>query len=152
MAIIARGQVARVSGTVTDSTGLPIARVQLTFSPNGAETFTDSAGQFALPPLRVGAYRLIIRRIGFDPMYGDATVQRAGEVSLSIVMRRSSVDPVRLDAMTINATAPASPELAGFYERRAQGIGEFIGPEQLEQRAGSPMSNILRSFATGSST
>lgn len=140
-------QYATVSGTVADSAGHSIPGVQLRFSPNGAEATTDSSGHFALPPLRAGAYHVVFRRIGFYPLYGDAAIQMPDAIRLSIVMRPTGLDPIRLDAMTIYATAPA-PELADFYERRAAGPGEFITPEQLSARAGSPMSNILRSYAT----
>jgi len=141
-------QQAVVSGTVTDSAGRALSRVQLVLTPNGAEALTDSAGHFALPPLRLRAYHLTIRRIGFDPLYGDAQLQKPGEVILSIVMRPSGVDLVRLDAVTIRAEAPTSSEMAGFYERRATETGEFITPEQLARRVGSPMSAVLRSFTT----
>src|SRR5215469_3932750 len=67
---VAHGQaVGTILGTVTDNTGavLPGATVQITNIANGIaqNTVTSSAGDYTVPFLRPGQYRVIFKANGF---------------------------------------------------------------------------------------
>ena len=72
-----------VSGTVTDQTGAAIANAQVTAVENGtnakAETKTDSAGQYVLPFLAPGQYRVTVRADGFQQAVRSSVELGSGE-------------------------------------------------------------------------
>ena len=74
-----------ITGQVVDGvSGDPIPGVAVTFAPRGSdpqpglELETDSAGQFTVPSIAVGSYRLELAHPLYNPAVGDFTVMRAG--------------------------------------------------------------------------
>ena len=77
-----------VAGTVVDESGMPIQGVAV--SPLGAGFIARSAerGQFQLPALTSGTYRVVARRTGFVPDTVQVELAPDDSVSLWIVLRR----------------------------------------------------------------
>ena len=74
-----------ITGQVVDGvTGDPIPGVAVTFASRGSdpkpdfELETDSAGQFTVPSIAVGSYRLELAHPLYNPAVGDFMVMRAG--------------------------------------------------------------------------
>ena len=55
---------ATISGTITDSTGVPLAGVAVSLAEIG--TYTDADGQYALTNLSSGSYTLVISAFGYQ--------------------------------------------------------------------------------------
>jgi Carboxypeptidase regulatory-like domain len=145
--LLAQRPTGTLRGVVTDSRSLPVSGVRVVVGPNGIEATSDSLGRFVVSGLPLGVHPLSIRRIGFAPLFADIDLRRAGETVANITLEPLTA-AISLDTVRIVANGAVSPELEGFYERRATGIGQFIMRETLDQRSGSTLSEVLRSRAT----
>lgn len=79
---------AKLKGQVVDTQGAPVASVQVSVVPRGAEpAMTDAQGQFSLAPLRPNlSYGLRVTQKGFDQV--DRVIARPGGEPVRIVVRR----------------------------------------------------------------
>ena len=104
---VAHGQaVGTILGTVTDNTGavLPGASVQVTNVANGItqNTMTSSAGDYTVPFLRPGQYKLTFKATGFGEfVVNDVTLVVAQEARVNAVMKPGTV------AQTVQVNAGA---------------------------------------------
>ena len=130
-----------VAGTVVDESGMPIQGVAV--SPLGAGFIARSAerGQFQLPALTSGTYRVVARRTGFVPDTVQVELAPDDSVSLWIVLRRIVV---QLRSVVVDADY-AAPRLAAFEERRHRSFGgHFVTRPDIEAQAPSETSDLLR--------
>jgi len=124
-----------VRGTVVDSatsTPVPQATVEL-LRGDGQRVARDQSngrGEFQLRARNAGEYRIQVRRIGFRPF--DSTLTVAGDTALALTVAQN---PVEL--ATLGVTADMYPYLktSGFLDRMAVGVGTFIDPARVEQKA-----------------
>ncbi|MGA2737665.1 MAG: carboxypeptidase-like regulatory domain-containing protein, partial [Bryobacteraceae bacterium] len=89
--------VAEVSGTVTDPTGAAIAGAAVTMTETDKRvvrsTVTDSLGNYALPELPVGPYRLEVRASGFkDHVESGLVLEVANNIQVNVAMQVGSVN------------------------------------------------------------
>jgi carboxypeptidase family protein len=88
--------IAQVSGTVTDQSGsaVPNAQVRMTEVDKALPhaTVTDSGGQYALPNLPVGPYRLEVEAPGFKNYTQTGIVLQVGNnITLNVVLQVGSI-------------------------------------------------------------
>jgi hypothetical protein len=91
--------VAQVSGQITDSTGavIPAATVKMTETQRGIvhSAVTDGSGQYVMPGLPVGAYRLQVQKDGFKTYIQDGIELQVGDrITLNTVLRPGAVNEV----------------------------------------------------------
>jgi hypothetical protein len=89
--------VAEVSGTVTDPTGSAIAGAAVTMTETDKRivrsTVTDALGNYALPELPVGPYRLEVRANGFkDHVESGLVLAVANNIRVDVAMQVGSVN------------------------------------------------------------
>lgn len=123
-----------VRGRVTDSDGGPLAWANIQVN-GGRQYVSNDSGHFNVPVPGSGGVRLIVRRIGFEPV----------EVKLDVVpdtllaLRLASI-PTALPEMRVTGRSPfVRLDMGGFYRRmqdveRGINRGYFITPEELELR------------------
>ena len=140
------------SGVVRDELGRALAgvridRVEVTLTagvplPAGAPLAeTDLAGRFELRGLEGSPPEAIVfRRLGFRPDTLRLTGLSAA-ASLEITLRRLAVP---LPAVTVAGRREVRGPLAGFYQRRAQGMGRFFTGEEIDRRNLRRMSDLIR--------
>lgn len=74
-----------VTGTIVDLyTRQPVRNVMIQLPDLDITLFTDNDGRFTLPPLRRGAFRMVLRKLGYAPTEGDFTVDRGGSFELAL--------------------------------------------------------------------
>ena len=81
-----------ISGTVSDSGGLPVAAVSISTVPATSAVSTDASGQFLLADLPVGAYALSVTKTGFAPETMLA-VGVVGGVTTSVTLTLRAASP-----------------------------------------------------------
>lgn len=140
----AQGAPAGLVGIVKDSAGHPIPGVQVRLDgPSGPRTITGTTGGFAFASLNPGAVLLMVRRLGFAP---DSTrlVLRAGRVD-SLVLVMSAV-AANLPGVTVEdeASDRSHRMLAGFWERRSRGFGNFLTRDEIEKRDAHDFVDLTR--------
>ena len=117
--------IAQVSGAVTDESGatLPGVEVTMTQTATGATRFaiTGERGEYVLPNLPIGPYRLTAKLDGFS------TYEQSG---ITLQVGASPVINVTLKIGTINETVQVSAA-ATMVEVRSTGVGTVVTEEQM---------------------
>jgi iron complex outermembrane receptor protein len=124
---------AALTGTVTDTAGVPLADVRVHVLEVGRGTTTDQAGKFALAALPSGTYGVAFSRIGYAPVVQRVTIG-AEEATLTVAMRPSAVElpEVQVTASPRVTTALSSPQPTSILDRdhlrvaQAPSLGETI--------------------------
>lgn len=126
-----------------DSTRVALPNAEIRFVSLGRGTLTDSAGRFLLPDLPAGSHRLLVRRIGYEPL--EAMAELAPIDTLELTLHLTPV-PTRLATLESRGTTiPPSPaRFREFEERRRGDHGAFLTREDLDRRASSRFSDVLR--------
>ncbi|AMW05234.1 TonB-dependent receptor [Gemmatimonas phototrophica] len=138
-----------VGGVVTDTTGAPLANVQVVASGVNRAALTDERGRFEFVGLPAGTYHLDFVRIGHSSAHQVVTVPATGaDVRLTVVMR---VATVRLSSVNVTATptgtdplnvTQATVQLSGKELQRAlsTSIGQTLSREPgMSSRFNGPM-------------
>lgn len=109
-----------VVGVVRDSSGTPLANVQVIVAEARRTITTDSEGKFAIRGLVAGEYHLTTLFVGYRPGHAVVVVPESGpDVAVTITMLAS---PLRLHAVSVTASPTATDP-----ERVAQATVEVSG-------------------------
>jgi len=128
-----------------DSTLVAIPEVEIRFVTLGRGTLSNAAGRFLLPDLPVGSHRILVRRVGYLPI--EAMADLASIDTLELTLHLAPV-PTRLATLEgRGTTTPVPPTRFREFEQRRQGDqGAFLTREDLDRRAASRFTDILRSI------
>ena len=132
-----------VTGTVTDSAGLPLHGVELSVDGSSARAFTDERGVFHLGGVPLGARSLTVRRLGFAPRQVSVEVAQVTEATVSIRLKplAQALPPVVIQPTRV----PFTGRLAGYYERlQKRHGGYFITREQIDRENPRMLGQLLQ--------
>ena len=130
---------AALFGTVRDTGGTPVSLARLSVS--NVLTISDSTGRFYLAGLPTGAGKLLVRRLGFEPLDLSLLLFAGRADSLTVVL---TFLPQDLPGVTTRADALAQIQLASFYRHRQAGVGHFLDRQEIESRHAQRLSDIMR--------
>ncbi|MBI2073362.1 MAG: TonB-dependent receptor [Gemmatimonadetes bacterium] len=143
----ALGQVVR--GQVKDrDTGKPALGVVTLIDTAGGligRMPTGPQGQYALTAPRAGAYLLQFVGPGYGPYVTREFTLAAGE-SRIMGLEAVPLPAIALDTVIVEGR-PVPSRLAGFYQRKSGGFGEFLTREELERWNPSQPTDVLRRMA-----
>ncbi len=107
------------------------------------EAITDEAGQFLLPRLAPGAFRLRVRALGYAEVVSPHWRVESGEV-LTVVLRVHP-DAILLAPLEVTASSRTdTPVLERFYDRMDRGIsGVFFDRQQIQARNPMRITDLL---------
>ena len=91
-----------ISGTVSDSSGTPIADARVALIELRRTTSTSPEGRFSFPEVSDGVYHLSVSAIGFAPVVQRVTVSDSAR-ALHVVLTPSVVE---LQALQVTASPP----------------------------------------------
>jgi hypothetical protein len=101
---------------------------------------------FSLASVAAGAHRLLVRRVGYNPVLVILLANRGGLTTRDVVLEPlvQSLEQV----IVLGASGERLPaNLAGFEYRRIVGMGRFIGPAELaryqNERTGTVLAKAL---------
>lgn len=128
-----------------DSTLVALPNAEIRFITLGRGTRTDAAGRFLISDLPAGSHRLLVRRVGYEPIEALAELARIDTLELTLHL---TPVPTRLATLeSRGTTVPVPPaRFREFEERRHGDHGAFLTREDLDRRASSRFSDILRSI------
>lgn len=141
--VAAQGTDGALVGVVSNINGVRIARAEVIVQGTELRTFTGDSGTYEFHTLAPGRYRVVVRRIGFEPSEQRVTVNGG---------RRSQLDfelegvPELLDSVMIRE-AGGNGRMADFWARRMLGIGAFITRDDIERRNPGRSSDLLRTVS-----
>jgi hypothetical protein len=121
--------------TLVDTGGVLIGRM-----PTGPQ------GQYALTAPRPGAYVLQFVGPGFGPSISGEFTLAAGQTRI-LGLDALPLPAVAMDTVIVEGR-PVPSRLAGFYQRRAGGLGEYLTREELERLNPSLPTDVLRRMAS----
>src|SRR6267154_2088371 len=121
-----------VSGTVTDTAGIPLLGAEITVDAASVRSFTDEQGVFHLGGVPYGARTLTARRLGFASVQTNVDVSPVGEATVSIRLKpiAAPLPPIVIRPSRMSYTG----RLAGYYERLEKRTGGvFITRDQIDR-------------------
>lgn len=115
-----------------DSTGRPLAGVEVVLLGSERRTLTDASGRYVLTMLPDGRRQVLFRSVGFRPVQEWVVLGRADTVWANPMLVAQTV---QLDPITVTAKpdAPRGLGLEGFEDRRKLGFGKFIDSATLRR-------------------
>lgn len=140
----AQGSFAGLVGIVRDSAGRPLRDVQIRLSgPTAPRTLTGDAGGFAFGALQPGPTMVSLRRLGFAP---DSTqvILRAGRTDSLVLVMESMAAKLPGVLVEDEMDARSHRILAGFWERRSRGFGNFMTRDDIEKRDAHDFVDLTR--------
>lgn len=133
-----------VEGTVASAeTGLPVAGAEI-LARGASGAVTDSTGRFRLGDLAPGTTRFDLRLPGLPARTLQLEVEPGAvtRVELRVATRLVPVPSLEVE---VGRASVVSGKMAGFYSRRARGIGAFLDRDDILLRQPREVSDLLRS-------
>ena len=132
-----------LTGTVTDTSGVPISGAEITVEGSSANARSDERGNFRLTDLPMGTTSVTVRRLGFASFKVGVQISQPSGAELTVRMTpvAASLPPVvvRADRMSYRG------RLAGYYARlEKKSAGYFITREQIDRERPSTMGQLLQ--------
>jgi hypothetical protein len=102
---------------------------------------TNEQGDFTLSKLPAGSHVLLARHLGFgaQTVAVDLTPHEPQRVSVKLPKFVAIIDPV-----VVNAKRTASLDRVGFSQRQKNGMGYYLGPEQIAMMHPQYLTDVLR--------
>jgi len=111
------------------------------------QRLTDAEGRFRIRPPEPGSYRVRIRRLGYSEVTSSALEVEEGpkEVEIQLVPEAMELE----EGVVVEVEyRPRFLELAGFYRRRAEGMGRLFDRSELEAMNLSQTGDIVNRVPT----
>jgi TonB family protein len=132
-----------VTGTVSDTAGIPLLGVEIFVDSSAARTVTDERGVFHLGGVPYGVRVLNARRLGFAPARVKVEVSPGGEATAAVrlVAVAATLPPVVIRPSHMSY----SGRLAGYYERlEKRSNGYFITRDQIDRENARMLGQLLQ--------
>ena len=137
----ADAQPRNLRGIVTDSAGYPLPNVEVRIMELGRVARSDVQGKFAIDRITDRIVDVTFRRFGYQVrMVRFSLINGEGD-SARVVMR---AEPIRLQAVEIEAREEGHPFFNEYETRRQRGIGSFITQKDIEKLNTSYPSDAFR--------
>jgi protocatechuate 3,4-dioxygenase beta subunit len=132
---------ARLSGTVRDEQGQPVARARVLLRDAGHEAVTDSGGAFELSGLPSGSRTVEVRALGFAPARLPVTLSRERPARVTFGL---STPVWTLAGVTVTARAAFRERFLNDLRTRTHAGGRLITDEDLLRERPIALSDALR--------
>src|SRR5689334_8254683 len=117
-------------GIVTDSARYPLPNVEVRIMEIGRLARTDVQGRFAMERITDRIVDLTLRRLGYEVRSVRVSMINGEGDSLRVVMQ---AEPLRLNAVEVEAKEESHPFFNEYEKRRRRGIGTFITQKDIEK-------------------
>lgn len=132
-----------VTGTITDTAGVPIYGAEVTVDSAQVRAFTDEKGSFTLGGISRGLRLLTARRLGFAP--SSIQVEILGEGAATVALRLKPLAAALPPVVIHPSGVRYSGRLAGYYERLERGSsGVFVTRDQIDKENPSTLGQLLQ--------
>lgn len=135
---------ARVSGTVVNRAGAPVANARVGLMGSSAATMTKANGEFVLDSLPAGTQALVVRQLGYSPT--EVPVELSARTPARVTVKLGVLVP-QLTPVEVTSRREEGLQKVGFLDRkRTSAGGHFITPEEMERRKPIKFSDVLRTM------
>lgn len=141
VALNAPGTKRELVGVVRDPNGAALEGVSVLVQ--GATVRTDARGSFRHFTTNVDTITIVLRLVGFDPIDAVLTARESQWDTVLVQMDNGGAQRLARVNVTEAPTRKALG-LRSFEERRERGIGIFLSREDLTERQGTKLTDLLR--------
>ena len=136
----AAAQTAKLVGTITDTSGVPLSRAEIWLMAGSTlRTISNDSGRFELPGLPVGSITLAVRRLGYESATFTA-VLKPGKTHRATF----PLSPSAQSLAEVKVQDTVSSWLSLFEEHRSMHRGTFITRRDFERDNLRIATDILR--------
>jgi len=118
----------------------PLAGAEVTIPALNFGVRTDSLGRFFFKDIPKGAFRVIIRRVGYNAIAINARFSGADTLAADFALIASTVS---LDTVNVVGTARHYGKFLEFEDRRTHGGGAFLTRADLEKEKDRQLGEIV---------
>lgn len=115
-----------------DSTGRPLAGVEVLVQGTSLRTTTDGEGRYLIGAVPAGRRTALFRKIGFLPVRTELLVVTGDTVRANAAMAQGEIRLAPIE-VTGKAEAPRGIGLEAFEERRERGLGVFFDSTEIRR-------------------
>ena len=133
---------ARLTGKVINAAGAPVANARVDVSGTGAATLSREDGTFGFTDLPSGTQALVVRQLGFEPV--EVPVELSGRAPRQVTVTMSKPARVLDPVAVVAERSKDGLDQVGFARRQKIGFGYFMGPEDIQQRQATRMTDLFR--------
>ena len=125
----ASGEFGVIDGSVSDTSLNPLRGAFVSILNSKIRVGTGPNGRFRITKMPPGQFLLVVKRTGYRPTSAMVEVRASDTLRLAYTL-----EPVALtlDPMIVTEKA-ISMRLAEFEQRRRAGVGEFMGPVEIDR-------------------
>ncbi len=132
---------ARLTGTVVDHNGRPVANAHALVWGTALNVMTNDRGVYVLDSLPGGTHTLEVRVIGYVPMRRVVHLAESRPATADVTLDKAAQI---LPTVTVRGELVYSRGLAEFERRRRSGFGRFVTSAEIDKRPGARLSELLQ--------
>lgn len=140
--VTAQARPGTLSGVITNLSGVPIPRAEVLITGTELHAVTGDSGIYEFRDVPAGKYKLIARRIGFEPEESKVTIEDGRHRQIDFEMKGM---PELLDSVMVREMS-ANGRMADFWARRMLGVGAFMTRQDIDRRKPQRSSDLLRTI------
>lgn len=133
---------ARLTGKVVNAAGAPVANARVDVSGTGNATLSREDGSFGFADLPSGTQALVVRQLGFEPV--EVAVELSGRTPRQVTVTMSKPARVLDPVAVVAERSKDGLDQVGFAQRKKNGFGYFMGPDEIQQRQATRMTDLFR--------
>jgi len=133
---------ARLTGKVINAAGAPVANARIDVSGTGAATLSRDDGTFGFTDLPSGTQALVVRQLGFEPV--EMAVELSGKAPRQVTVTMSKPARVLDPVAVVAEKSKDGLDQVGYAQRKKHGFGYFMGPDEIQQRQATRMTDLFR--------
>ena len=135
-----------ITGTVrADSSGQPVAGVEVLLQTGGRKAATGASGRFVFEGIQPGSYTALFRLVGYRPILQAIRVTRRDTVWVNPLLVAGAVELPPLE-VNVEENRPHGSGLEAFEERRKMGFGKFIDSGMLREMDNRRVGDVLARY------
>jgi len=124
-----------------DSTGRPVAGVEVVLEGTDKQAVTNDIGRYAMNDAPTGVHTLLFRSIGYRSVRLGVSLVEADTMWADV---RLVQEGVVLDSIVVTSRPPAPRGMReGFEERRSMGFGRYLDSTELRRNEHRPLDELL---------
>ena len=133
---------ARLTGKVINAAGAPVANARVDVSGTGAIALSRDDGTFGFTDLPSGTQALVVRQLGFEPV--EMAVELSGRAPKQVTVTMSKPARVLDPVAVVAERSKDGLDQVGWARRKKTGFGYFMGPDEIQQRQATRMTDLFR--------
>jgi hypothetical protein len=133
---------ARLTGRVVNAAGAPVANARVDVTGTGNATLSREDGSFGFADLPSGTQALVVRQLGFEPV--EVAVELSGKAPKQVTVTMSKPARVLDPVAVVAEKSKDGLDQVGFAQRKKNGFGYFMGPDEIQQRQATRMTDLFR--------